>query len=55
MRKEPLNLTIDANLKRKVKARAALLGVTVSDVVAEFLFKWLEETEDEARKKEGES
>ena len=49
MRKEPLNLTIDANLKRKVKARAALLGVTVSDVVAEFLVKWLEETEKEAQ------
>lgn len=54
MGKENLNLVLDANLKRKIKARAALLGVTVSEVATEFFTKWLDETENQIKEKEGE-
>lgn len=43
-----MNLTIDGNLKRQVKARAALLGVTVSDVATDLLIEWLKKTEKAA-------
>ncbi|MFB2936769.1 hypothetical protein ACE1B6_16075 [Aerosakkonemataceae cyanobacterium BLCC-F154] len=47
MPKEPMNLTIETSLKRRVKAQAALLGRTVSDVVAELLEQWLKEVESQ--------
>lgn len=43
-----MNLTIDGSLKRQVKARAALLDVTVSDVVTGLLTEWLKQTEKAA-------
>lgn len=47
MAKEPMNLTLETSLKRRVKAQAAMCGRTVSDIVAELLEEWLKKVEQE--------
>ena len=42
-REKRITVRVSEGLHRKVKAKAALIGRSVSDVVREYLEKWVEE------------
>ena len=45
-----LQLTIPENLKKQVKSKCALLGITLSQLSKELLENWLTEIENEEKK-----
>jgi len=42
-----LNVRMDEDIKKKVKAKAALAGKSLSDITRELMEQWLQEIEDE--------